>query len=324
MVGPWSGPVSTGIAPTLSVGRAMQSFSRVLEEWEALGRPIFRPSERRDWQQCPMRRALRWGLAIPGKAVIPRPLQWTPWVAVGMAIHAGLATVYRGGQETEGQEKAREVLEREYVENPDWSLSALGKLVGKAIKAALEVNMLSWGTPLVVDPDHDKPHPVLGACHPDLILETPPGDVIIVDIKTTEKLNTAWEFRRLRALETDDQWWQYAWHVQEFMRKPVQVTNGLVAHLIVLTPTVRSFTHAWDCEHHVLARWAEQAIRDWVEMEKERLGMVPPTWRLAGCETKYGPCPYYDLHFTYRDNWEIAKDYYDLHLLDEWRDNAGH
>lgn len=308
---------------------------RLQAEWEELGRPVFRPSLRRDWKRCPAfadlkRNGGRLHADIrQGGAFLPRMLQWEPWQILGTAVTAGQAHFYKGGTRPDAHKITADILTTSMsnVESVEYPLATVLRYGKRALDAALDVGegLIQGRNVLLVDPDHTGPHPVLGPCHPDLLLESQQtGDVVVVDNKLTGRLDPKWQYTRLTEMETDDQWWHYAWAVTRFMKRQVQVVGGLVSHVTAVTPSLRSFTHAWDCEPHVLAAWEREAIRDWVQMERERLGEVEPTWRLSGCHAKVGRCPYYDLHFTYRDKvGGNVLDYYYVSKVDEVTTNAG-
>jgi hypothetical protein len=266
----------------------------LLSEWQALGSPIFRPSAMTAWNTCPAYRQLK------DQGVEPVTVGWSPAITLGNAIHAGLAYHYRVLGKLRPADSspggvALASLQDAYVETPEWSLPALEKLVAKGLQAAIDVDITRGRQILLVD---EK----LKVGHPDLILVNPDGTHVIVDNKVTMQLDPRWAVKRLAEYETADQWWQYAWE----LGGKVQEVGGMVAHITVLTPKVRSFTHAWDCPPAVLEKWFRGAMRAWIEMEKERLGQREPTWKLSGCYTKFGKCPYYDLHFMMRDNLPLA------------------
>lgn len=265
----------------------------LLAIWEELGFPVFRPSDVEAWLRCPAYRAYK------AQGVEPIAIAWSPAIILGTAIHAGLAAEYRRQRGDLDQPEPTEAtlvsLRAGYADNVDWELGAVEKLALRGLQAALAVDVPGGRRILKVD---EK----LVVGHPDLILESPNKEMVIVDNKITMRLNPEWQVKRLAEFETANQWWHYAWEAQRTLGRTMQVVSGLVAHITVLTPRVRSFTHAWDAHPFHIEKWFRGAVRRWCEMERERRGLVEATWNLDGCNNKYGPCPYKML------DWDLRGD----------------
>src|SRR6267378_885341 len=101
--------------------------------------PVYSPSETDDYLLCPRLRVLK-------RTWRPRGCGWRPHMALGNAIHAGIAAYYGTGgprDRVNAHQVAEDTIAAEFREGSEWSLDGLRKLVTKGMQVALDTPLLS-------------------------------------------------------------------------------------------------------------------------------------------------------------------------------------
>jgi hypothetical protein len=259
---------------------------------------IYSPTETEDFLVCPRLRVLKRQWHLRGGS-------WTPHLALGNAIHAGLAAnftnIEAASRGVYGAVNifavAADEMARGFREGSEWTLEGLQKLTEKGLKLALTTELVSpEGS--VIGVERWVAHSRL-----DLITREPFG-IQVTDHKVSLSLEKRKLEYKLRDLDPSWQLLHQAWAVrQEFGECP----KWARAHMIVLGP--RPFTHIhsvgplddkrlddfersgeyhWDCMGHDANGYG-------VDREMELTSRVLPPMNTRSCSNQYGrKCDYYD------------------------------
>jgi len=223
---------------------------------------------------------------------------WTPYFAMGHAIHEAIETTLKGTESDQAILAAVTRLSMEYEEQDEWPLDTLEALLRKGIAAMLKKD---GGLRYILD--HEK---VIGTevklgredAHPgewddataDLITERG-EDFIITDHKNSLKLEARYIQRNLAESEVDWQLWDYAIRAQQKYGRLVTHTRR---HLIIFSPTAKSILHETRLNQDVLQSWYRGAQTEWDYIHSLRdkpLEELP--MRLPSCTTRYGRCKFW-------------------------------
>jgi hypothetical protein len=263
--------------------------------------PIYSPTETDDYLLCPRLRVLKRILRPRGCGT------WTPHIALGNAIHLGLALHYGQKMSPVGaQARAEELLQDEFVEGGEWSLEGCRKLMQKGLKVALE-------TPLISDEGS-----VVGcetwAAHArlDMVTREPFGLVV-----TDHKVSLDLEKRKLEYKVRDlDPSWQLLHGAWACLQKYGELPRWSRAHIIALGP--RPFTHIHaieitperiaDYERSAEAHWGQMAIHSRDFNCEARL--LPPM-NTRSCYQYGRKCDFYELCHTYGGDLDKADALYE-------------
>ena len=258
----------------------------------------YSPTETTDYLLCPQYRAYRWGARWRSRVAGRMELGGT----VGKGIHAGLAAHYRG----------QPAPDRVAYET---TLAELGRLrtLGIAWEPALAPEATSlpdkaaWGVQKFLTEPAPAWHVLaveqrLGKGVVDLIAEDGAGP-LVVDTKTTLKLESRFQASRLASYLTSWQLRDYCYRVSEYLKRSVQRAT---VQLIILGPVFRVIRHP--LEFMDVERWLQcWAWPVWQRMEAdEDLGMPPRN--LTVCHnTGYGyPCAFYGVCWEGRALEDVA------------------
>ena len=259
---------------------------------------VYSPTETDDYLVCPRLRILK-------RHWRPRGGGWTPHMALGNAIHEGLAAVYDGLRAGEASRWAREnhldwaqnVMAREYREGSEWTLEGLQKLVEKGLKLALTSDLVSPEGKVVAVEEW------MSHCRIDLVSREPFG-LVVTDHKVSLELEKRRLEYKLRDLDPSWQLLHEAWAVRQ---KFGECPKWARAHLIVLGP--RPFTHIHsvgplddkrldDFEHSGAYHWdcmGHDANDYGVDRELALSQRTLPPMNTRSCSTQYGrKCDFYE------------------------------
>ena len=200
---------------------------------------IYSPTETDDYLLCPRLRVLK-------RQWHPRGCTWTPHLALGSAIHEGLAAHYSGGLSFDPLAVALEVLHREFRDGSHWTLEGLEKLVEKGLKLALTTELVSSEGSVVAVEEW------MSHCKIDLVTREPFG-LVVTDHKVSLDLEKRKLEYKLRDLDPSWQLLHEAWAVRQ---KFGECPKWSRAHLIVLGP--RPFTHI-----HSVGPLDDKRLDDW-------------------------------------------------------------
>lgn len=246
----------------------------------------YSPTETTDYLFCPQYRAYRWAD------------RWRSQVAgrmelggiVGKAIHAGLACHYRGGAEkpeTVATVAATSGLVRLETLGVTWPADLAPEAAALPTKAAWAVQkFLTEPAPAwhVLAVEQRLGHGVV-----DLVVEDREGP-LVVDTKTTLKLESRYQASRLLSYATAWQLWDYCHRVSEWLQRPV---DRALIQLIILGPVFRVIRHP--LEFRDRERWLQwSAWPVWRRMEAD-VGVEHPPRNMTRCHDDgyRKPCAFY-------------------------------
>ncbi len=247
---------------------------------------IFSPTETEKYLLCPRLRQL-------GKLWEPREQTWTPNMALGTAIHAGLAQYY-GGEPGEALDAARAAMAVEYEDGSEYTLDACLALVETGMAAALKTDLVGDGEVIAVEY-------AMSHMYVDLIVRNSEG-LSVIDHKVTLKMDKGKQLP-YRILDYDPSWQllQYPWGLREYAAFGTPVWAK--AHLIILTPRPFTYVHAFPVSDARLDDFEHSAYQHWDEMASHDI-----TYRLDGqlapmntrsCHAYGRKCDFYELCHTY-------------------------
>ena len=255
--------------------------------------PIYSPSETDDYLVCPRFRVLK-------REWCPRGSLWTPHLALGNAIHAGLARRYftmpPGGSDEAVYTDAYAVMDAEYREGSEWSLEGCRKLVDKGLKVALATELVSPDGTVVLVEDW--------AGHSKIDLVTRESFGLVV---TDHKVSLELEKRRLDyKIREHDPSWQLlheAWAVREHFG---ECPKWARAHFIAVGPRPFTYIHSIQVDDKRLDDWYQSAETHWARMARDTaayqasdLGRPLPPMNPRSC-WRYGrKCEFHDLCNVY-------------------------
>lgn len=239
-----------------------------------MSEPCYSPSRggTQDFQRCPR-------LYDLNKRWTPE-FEWKPEIAMGNAIHAGLAERYRDYLTGDGDEPDKVAL---YNLGGHWlgdqvsemPIEAAGRIVGKCLGEALKVDLLgSTGRVVAVEQEMGPEQ-----CHPDLVIAHNENWLQVIDWKFSLTLKPEWVAKRLASYETLWQLWHYAWRVQQEFGLPCkQITVVQMAGL----PKAFAKRVDYEVTPALLKAWEAGARQWWALMAS---GFNAPNF--DGCR-KYG------------------------------------
>jgi hypothetical protein len=260
--------------------------------------PIYSPSETEKYLQCPR-------LSVIERVLEPRTAKWTPYIALGNAIHAGLAAYYDPTQPerliTSAVDATSAVLNSEFQDQDDWTREGLWSLAGRGLKAAIDADVLQGvvlGTELSISRMRLD------------VLERYPDGLQSVDWKVKLKL----EQRNLQYVTRDfDPSWQLlqnAWGVRQAYG---ETPTWARAVLIVLSPRVFVHSHSIRITDARLDDFQTWGYRHWQHMDEDREafknGILPPG-NTRSCHAYGRKCDFYDFCHEFAGDMEAAKTLY--------------
>jgi len=142
-------------------------------------------------------------------------------------------------------------------------------------------------------------------CRPDVVVETPQGQVVVVDLKTKRSLEPRYQQSTLEDYRESWQMRHYAWRVADAIGRDVSQYAITIA---VLEPRFRVIWDVTILDSELKATWLAGAQAAWNMMARQKAG--EPPWMAASHRDRYGMCEFYKACIDYR--WEealMAQDY---------------
>ena len=246
---------------------------------------VWSPSRTADHIKCPVFAKVR-------REVEPIA-DWAPNLLLGTALGAGLTAYYRGMRDGSLDPDAIEevsltTLRSGYPEEGSevWALEGLEKMLLRVLEKALEEQVVYTGDTIVLVDE-----PVGSGGRPDLVVKQRNGKWNVLDFKFSLKVEGQFAARNLAAYETDDQFWQYGWEVQQMYGGEVEWLRVL---LMTGVPKAMVWPHRWQVTPQKMAFWLEGAEQAWEDMEAIEEGTRPRAPRWQSCQGgRYGRCPYF-------------------------------
>lgn len=250
------------------------------------GGPLFSPSQTTDWSRCPT----LWDWK---KRWEPVGEMWTPELAIGTALHAGIAQYWRGllhqGDPRETPEHiAASTLaaiwppDAPVVYSQESAQATISRLLD-AFPTWVSTGMVAL--PLAVEKDY-------GEARVDLITEEA-GDLVVTDWKYHANVPADRLHYRTERLSRSHQAWHYIWRVgQDFGRMVSRFRHVL----LIGGPRLIIRDYVFTVEPDALAAWLHGAESKWMQMSRMNEGMERIYRREEGCYP-YGekyPCPAFD------------------------------
>lgn len=265
---------------------------------------VYSPSQTTLWMKCPVERRLS---SIEGWE--PRELGKRELAgALGTAIAAGLGAYFITRMESPGgvfvaqhfaSIASANIRERQAMWRskgytlPTWHQAQHDSLEARAFKAVLRfvtddcntsVLPVAWVLRAVEHtfPDH-------GFCRPDLIVETHPGEIAVIDWKCKLNLEAKWRRKEIDRYESSWQLFHNSWAASSLVddRLPAFYYIGL----IVLEPRWSVELIPFPIIPEAFAAWRDSANRVWRHMESEDLGKEHP-WMAAKHTDEFGDCAF--------------------------------
>ena len=260
--------------------------------------PVYSPSETDDYLLCPRLRVLK-------RTLRPRGCGgWTPNVALGNAIHAGLACHYAKGS-MDPYTVAAETMHNEYVEGSEWSEEGCQKLVSRGLKAALATELVSeQGS--VVGTEIWMAHSKI-----DMVTREPFGLVV-----TDHKCSLELEKRRLEyKVREHDPAWQLLHGAWAVWQKYGEVPRWSRAHFIAIGPRAFTYIHSIEITEERLRDFERSGIEHWHTMDTQawdfRENRVLPPMNTRSCWQYGRKCDFYPICNQYGGNLDKASVEYD-------------
>lgn len=236
---------------------------------------IYSPTSTEAYQQCPQ----RYVYSREYKRLTTSS-EWTPNLALGQAVHAGLAAFFTG----EGWRAAADAtLASHYQSNPRWPLKDLQQVARRGVQAGIKTGIQTHGEILAVEQR-------LHGCIVDLVYRSTHGQLVTVDHKTvlTAPAQHVWD--RLRKYETSWQFAHEAWAAgEEFGAGDASVLACV--HLIVLQPRAKAYTHMVEYTAERRQVWYAQAQQWWAMMES---GVKLQNWQHCQAYGAQRRCEFYE------------------------------
>lgn len=252
----------------------------------SIATPCYSPSQTREFQVCPM----KWAI---GRKWKPRTDD-TEAREIGIALHVGVLQAFQ--QSSQGVLDIGTCVQKGLDEIPV-SSDDVRHLAERAIKVgAKEIpSVLRGGRVLIADED-------VGGGRPDLVIEWPDKNIIVVDVKYSRQLPPDRVHYRVEAQETDPQLWDYAWRVGQYLGRSVHYVG-----FYFVTTSPRNFAH-FDpiaIDQQRVATWLSDAEKHWEQMFSIENGNEAPAGRWTAClsrDENYGQCRFYTAcHTLHRD-----------------------
>ena len=232
----------------------------------------------------------------------PRVVEWSPAKLLGIAVQAGVSVYLnkqRGPWEpTDDVDLLAEatvtgVIENGYVEHSTHTVAGLVKLALRGVQALLDKDLFNRHQILMIDES-------LGHSRPDVVSRHETEGLGVTDFKVSRTIDDRIRPKRMSEYSTDDQFWHYAWEVQETLGEPVR---WLRAIQVILAPRADVLVSRWDVDPDRLAFWLVGTEQHWRDMQAEDEGtrVVVPRW--PNCRGgKFGVCEFFDAcHVLNRD-----------------------
>lgn len=257
----------------------------------------FSPTQTEKYLVCPT----LWDLSKRWKV----RAEWTPGMALGSAVHAGLAAHFRNVQGGANREDplnaAQESLVADYPGSDTWTLEGLGQTVEKCLKKAQASHVVFSGDQI------EGVELWLNGARVDLLHRTSHG-LVVTDHKFVSRLEKKYLSDRLREADISPQLWDYVSRVEEEYH---EAPTYFQTHLVVAAPVPFTEVHATIVTPERLAQWRKGIQPVWDRMAK---GEVSHNWRV--CYNKglhYGqPCPMLRLCHDLNGDESLASGLYEF------------
>lgn len=255
----------------------------------------FGPTRTVDWLRCPTYE--RFNRSWEPQA------DWKPHMTMGAAIGEAVNQHLFGN--LDALKAGLGIIEARFEEQDNFTKEGLSALLEKCFKVVVKTtakDILAIETPI------DK-ELTIGAGRIDLVTrDKRTNDLIVTDHKSKLQLKPEWVNANLVEIETDWQLLDYAWRVSEYYGEPAL---WIRRHLIVFSPTSKSYLWAVRLRPEAIKQWRVSADRIWADMERDnKLPLNELPMRLTECQGRFGRCPAYAAcHDLYRDESAIASIY---------------
>lgn len=263
------------------------------------------PTETDDWLRCPTFRRFR-------KEWEPRAEEWSPARLMGIAMGAALNHYLKTGgvalplTEKTPTETGLETIKQGFIEQDKFTLDGLNTLFERCFKKAVKTTVQEiLDREVVIDTELS-----IGKGRIDLVTRSKDDNsIIITDHKAALQLKPEWIPARLVEVETDWQLRDYAWRASQYYGEPVE---WIRRHLIVYSPTSKSFLQLFHLQPAALEQW-ERSARDWFWYRmkvEEIIAFDKLPQNLRECVGRYGKCPAFAAcHDLFRDEKAMESIY---------------
>ena len=269
---------------------------------------VYSPSQTADWLQCPiLRQFKRPSVSVELGETEPhvwseKSFDWEPARLLGIAVQEGYNLHLQGKDEERIEAWVTTVIERGFVEQPKFTREGLLKLCLRGVEVLIDSNLFDRHAILELDIP-------LSHSRPDIVSRHESQGLGVTDLKVAQRIDERYRTKRMSEYETDDQFWHYAWELEQHYGEPVKWFRVVQA---ILTPKAQVLQTTVEVDPKRLQFWLEGARQHWADMQAEDEGLRPVVSRWQNCRgNKFGPCMAFDYCHDLERNPVRAVTYYD-------------
>jgi hypothetical protein len=194
---------------------------------------------------------------------------------------------------------AASVGESSYQAGSDRSLEGVLALVRKGVKLGISAD---HGLVEILAVERS-----FARCRPDLVGRDSQGKICVLDWKVKMQLDPKYYSGECRKYNTETQFLHYSMAVGEYYGEHVET---VIAAILVLAPHGKALLHPVKVSPERLAYWRRGAEKTWQEMQRVDSG-EPPVPNFTACETKFGPCDFYQVCHNFDGDTSYMEGFYD-------------